>query len=58
MCLEEVNRTELIIKGIGGSAIESLSLTLTIFHKGFLLTRCFFLEKRRNICAATLLIVD
>jgi hypothetical protein len=43
MCLKEVNRTELIIKDIvSGSGVESLSLTLPIFHESFLLTPGFF----------------
>jgi hypothetical protein len=40
------------------SGVESLFLTLSIFDESFLLTPGFFPEKRRNICTATLWIVD
>jgi hypothetical protein len=38
--------------------VESLSLTLSIFHESLLMTPGFFPEKQRNIYTATLMIVD
>ncbi len=42
----------------GGSGVESLSLTLPMFHESLFLTPGFFPWKQRNIHTATLKIVD